>query len=52
MLVGQCHAGMMHGIADLALFGYGSFILSSLVRFIFHQMLVSIYHYLSRCKAE
>jgi hypothetical protein len=42
----------MHGIADLALFGYGSLILSSLVGFVFHQMLVSIHHHLSRRKAE
>jgi hypothetical protein len=27
-------------------------ILGSLMRFVFHQMLVSINHYLSRCKAE
>jgi hypothetical protein len=43
---------MMHGIADLALFGYGGLILSGLVCFVFHQMLVSIYHHLSRGKAE
>jgi len=52
VVISQRHAGMMHGIADLALFGYGSLILSGLVRMVFHQMLVGIYHHLSRCKAE
>jgi len=52
VVVGQRHAGMMHGIADLTLFGYRSLILSGLVGFVFSHVLVGIYHHLSRCKAE
>lgn len=43
---------MMHGIADLALFGDGSLILRCLVCFVFNQVLVSVYHYLSRSEAD
>ena len=39
-MICQRHVGMMHGIADLALFGEGSLILGGLMNFIFHQVLV------------
>jgi hypothetical protein len=52
VMIGKRHAGMVHGIAELTLFGYGCLILRSLVRFVFHQVLMGIYHHLSRCKAE
>ena len=51
-MIWKCHAGMMHGIADLTLFGYSGLILSSLMCFVFHQVLVGIYHHLSRCETE
>ena len=51
-MIRKCHAVVMHGIADLTLFGYGSLILRSLVCFVFHPVLVGIYHQLSSCKAE
>ena len=51
-MICQRHVGMMHGIAALALFGEGSLILGGLMNFIFHQVLVGIYHHLSCCKAE
>ena len=43
---------MMHGITDLTLFRYGGMSFRSLMRVVFHQVLMGIYHYLSRCKAE
>lgn len=52
MIIGERHIGMMHSIADLALFGYGSLILRSLVCFVLHPVLVGIYHQLPCCKAE
>lgn len=52
MIIAQCHAGVMHGIADLALFRYGSLALRGLVCFVFHPVLVGIYHQLPCCKAE
>ena len=51
-MIRKSHAVMVHGIADLTLFGYGSLVLRGLVGFIFHPMLVGIYHQLPRCKAE
>jgi hypothetical protein len=52
VIIGQRHAGMMHDIADLALFGHSSLILSGLMRFVFHPVLVGIYHQLSCCETE
>jgi len=51
MVIGKRHAAMMHGIADLTLFGYRD-LMRSLVRIVFRPVLVSIYHHLSCCKAE
>jgi hypothetical protein len=51
-MIRKRHAAVMHGITDLALFGYGGLILNGLVRFVFHQVLVSIYHHLSCGKTE
>jgi hypothetical protein len=51
-MVCQCYGIVMHGIAELTFFGYSGMILRSLMRIVFHQVLVSIYHHLSRCEAE
>ncbi len=40
MIVGQHHAGMVHSVAYLTLFGYSGLILRSLVCFVFHPVLV------------
>ena len=51
-MVRQCHGIVMHRIAELTLFGYSGMILRSLMCVVFHQVLMGIYHHLSRCEAE
>lgn len=51
-MIRKSHAVIVHGITDLTLFGNGSLALRGLVGFIFHPMLVGIYHQLPCRKAE
>jgi hypothetical protein len=51
-MISQHHAVMMHGIAQLTFFGNGLLIIRSLMRMIFYQVLVSIYHYLPGRKTD
>lgn len=51
-MVRQRHGIMMHSIAELTFLGYCGMILRSLMRVVFHQVLMGIYHHLSRCEAE